>query len=213
MNYPQNASTMTRWERNPSTRTEMLFPCPSFSRLSRWFCSRRLRNCSFQQAAFVWYTLNVAILLALPFLLRRRLGLSPKTLALTLIAPLFFLPAILALIQGQPAILMLLLFALAYVDLGSGWELRAGCWLGLASFKPQFVLPMLLALIVWRKKKTLVAFVLTCAGLIAVSIPMVGWRATFGYPRALMQYAGMAGQLGGEHPASMPNLRGFCTRS
>jgi hypothetical protein len=104
---------------------------------------------------------------------------------------------------------MLLLFALAYVDLGSGWELRAGCWLGLASFKPQFILPLLLALIVWRKKKTLVAFALTCAGLIAVSIPMVGSRATFGYPRALMQYARLGGQLGGEHPASMPNLRGI----
>jgi hypothetical protein len=47
-----------------------------------------LAELSFQQAAFVWYTLNVAILLALPFLLRRRLDLSPNTLALTLIAPL-----------------------------------------------------------------------------------------------------------------------------
>ena len=163
----------------------------------------------FRQAAFVWYTLNVAILLALPFLFRRSLDLGPKALVVTLIAPLFFLPAILALIQGQPAILMLLFFVLAYLNLECGRELRAGCWLGLASFKPQFVLPMLLALIVWRKKRALLAFVLTCAGLIAVSIPMVGWRATFGYPRALMRYAGMAGQFGGEHPASMPNLRGF----
>jgi Glycosyltransferase family 87 len=168
-----------------------------------------LAELPYRQADFAWYTLNAAILLALPFLLRKRLDLGPAAVVFALIAPFFFLPAILALIQGQPAILTLLLFALAYVDLGSGQELRAGCWLALASFKPQFVLPMLLALIVWRKKTMLLAFALTCAGLIVVSVPLVGWQATFGYPRALMRYASMAGQPGGEHPASMPNLRGF----
>jgi hypothetical protein len=163
----------------------------------------------YEQAEAVWYAINAAMLLALPLLLRKRRLIGPRTSAIALIVPLLFLPVILALLQGQPSILLLLLFAMGYVDLADGKETRAGCWFALASFKPQFVVPLLLALLIWRKRRALRSFALTCGGLTLASLAIVGWRATLSYPLALMQYANMGSRLGAEHPASMPNLRGF----
>jgi hypothetical protein len=163
----------------------------------------------YQYAEDVWYAVNTGMLLVLPLLFRRRLGIGAKTCAVAMIAPLLFLPAILALMQGQPSVLILLLFALGYTDLANGTDARAGCWFALASFKPQFVLPVVLALLLWRRRRAVYSFVLACCGLSLLSSFMVGWRATWSYPYALMHYAGMGGRLGAEHPASMPNLRGF----
>lgn len=163
----------------------------------------------YDQAEVVWYAINAGMLLALPLLLKKRLGMRLPSCAIALIVPLLFLPAILALLQGQPSILILLLFARGYADLGDGKETRAGCWLALASVKPQLLLPMLLALLVWRKRQALWSFFATCGALTLLSAFLVGWRATLSYPRALTQYAGMQNRLGAEHPASMPNLRGF----
>jgi hypothetical protein len=163
----------------------------------------------YKAAEAAWYAANAGMLLALPLLLRKHGVISTKTCVFALIAPLLFLPAVLALMQGQPSILILLLFALAYADLANGKDARSGCWLALAGFKPQLVLPMLLAFLVWRKRQTLWSFLATSGALTLLSTFLVGWRATFSYPRALMQYAGMHNRLGAEHPASMPNLRGF----
>ncbi len=162
----------------------------------------------YKQAEAVWYAGNVGILLALPLLLRRRLALRPMIAVAALIVPLLFFPVILALLQGQPCVLLLLFLALGYIDLADGNEARAGCWFALAAFKPQFVLPLLFALLVWRKSRTLRSFFLTSGGLPLFSFLLVGWRATLGYPRALLRYAGLE-TPGAEHPASMPNLRGF----
>jgi hypothetical protein len=163
----------------------------------------------YKAAEAVWYAANAGMLFALPLLLWKHRVLSTKTCAFALLAPLLFLPVVLALLQGQPSILILLLFALGYVDLANGKDARAGCWLAVAGFKPQLVLPMLLALLVWRKRQALWSFLATCVALTPLSTFLVGWRATFSYPRALMQYTGMQNRLGAEHPASMPNLRGF----
>jgi hypothetical protein len=163
----------------------------------------------YKAAKAVWYAANAAMLLALPLLLRKHSVVGAKTCAFALIAPLFFLPVVLALMQGQPSILILLLFALGYGDLANGQDARAGCWLALASVKPQLVLPMLLALLIWRKRQALRSFALTCCGLTLASLAIVGLRATLSYPLALMRYSDMQNRLGAEHPASMPNLRGF----
>lgn len=163
----------------------------------------------YRHAEFAWYAGNSTILLALPFLLKRRLGLGTKSCAVSLIAPLLFLPLILTLLQGQPSVVQLLLFAMSYADLDGGNEARAGCWLALASFKPQLVFPMLLALVIWRKKRALESFFLSGMGLAVVSFCLVGWHTTMSYPHVLLRYAGTTRLLGGEHPESMPNLRGI----
>ncbi len=171
-----------------------------------WFTP--LACLDYAEAEFAWYVVTVAMLLAVPLLLRRRAARS-SYLACCWIAPLLFFPVILSLLQGQASVLLLLLFAAAYADLRAGRDYRTGCWLALAAFKPQFVLPMLLALLLWRKWKSLLSFALASAGLFGVSAVFVGWDAALNYPLALLQYSGMAHTSAGEHPESMANLRGL----
>ena len=163
----------------------------------------------YRQAEATWYAVNVVMLLALPLVLRKRRAIGMTSCTLGLILPLLFLPVVLALLQGQPSILILLLLALGDLNLADGKHAPAGCWLALASIKPQLILPLLLAILVWRKKETLAGFAATSCGLCVVSFAIVGWRTTLRYPHALLQYASMGGRVGGEHPAGMPNLRGF----
>ncbi len=175
------------------------FVLPVFAALS-WL--------SYSDAALLWFAMNVGLLLVWSFLLSDPLHWSNTALALALFAPALFLPATLALLQGQPSIVLLLLFTLVYLDLTNGNDFRAGCWLAMATCKPQFALPMLLALVVWKKWRTIRAFCLSCLILFALSSAVVGWQAVLDYPRALLQFGRLAAYSGGEHPASMPNLRG-----
>ncbi len=167
----------------------------------------------YPQAEVFWYGMNVGMLLTFPFLVRNRLRWNQRTLILALVAPAFFVPVLLALMQGQPAILLLVIFALTLANLAERNELRAGAWLAMATFKPQLVIPVLLALVVMRKWKTLTAFGVGCLLLFGISVGIVGWRATLTYPRAVMEFRRLSGSIGGEHPGNMPNLRGFLTVS
>lgn len=167
-----------------------------------------LSRLPYRAAEFLGYAANVGMLLALPFVLRKSLRSSSTSIAAQLLAPVFFLPAVLALMQGQPSILLLLLLAMTFAALDAGNETAAGVLLACAMFKPQLVLPLFVALIVWRKWKTLVATFWTGVALSAVSALIVGWRATLHYPRALLEFNHLSSAFGGEHPESMPTLRG-----
>lgn len=162
----------------------------------------------YRAAELVWYAVNVGMLLALPFVLRRNLASSDQAIAVELLAPVIFIPAVLALMQGQPSTLLLLLFAMAFVALAESHEIPAGIILAFATLKPQLMLPLLLALLIWRKWKTLAAMFWTGVALMGLSAAIVGWRATLHYPRALLQFNHLSSALGGEHPESMPALRG-----
>jgi hypothetical protein len=163
----------------------------------------------YRYAEFFWYMANVAMLLALPFALRKKLTWNVSATALAMLAPVLFIPAVLALMQGQPSILLLLLLAVVFGALSTGSQVIAGSLLACAIFKPQLALPMLLALTVWRQWRALVAFACACVGLLGLSGAMVGWTATLHYPSAVLEFNHLAGRMGGEHPESMPNLRGL----
>ena len=167
-----------------------------------------LSRLPYPAAELCWYLINVAMLLALPFVLWKGAVQQAGAFAAALLAPVLFLPVMLALMQGQPSVLLLLLFAVVFRALMQGKDVRAGMALVVVTLKPQLALPMLMALLVWRKWRALAAFVWTAAALAAVSVAIVGWRAVWEYPRALMKFNQLAGSLGGEHPQSMPNLRG-----
>ena len=162
----------------------------------------------YRNAELAWFALNVGMLLALPFALRRRGEWQDNAVIAELLAPALFLPIVLALMQGQPSILLLLLFAMVFAALADGRDASAGMVLAFATLKPQLVLPMLLALVIWRKWRTLAAFVSTSLALVGVSIAVVGRSAVWDYPAALLRFNQLASSMGGEHPESMPNLRG-----
>jgi len=161
----------------------------------------------YQQAELAWYIGNVAVLLSVPLLLRRHI--KPRIVMLCLLVSPCFVPAVLALLQGQPSPLILLFFALMYLDLCAGRDLRAGCWLALAAIKPQLVIPALAALLVWKNWRALAGFTAAAVSLLALSAGLVGWHATLGYPRALLTFTQLQAQSGGEHTEGMPNLRGL----
>ena len=167
-----------------------------------------LSRLPYRRAEFVWYAANVGMLLALPFVLRKSLASSDKAIAAELFAPILFVPAVLALMQGQTSILLLLLFALAFAGLDEGKDTLAGCLLALALLKPQLMLAPLVALVIWRRWRALVAMVWAGVALLGLSATIAGWRATLHYPQALLAFNRLPGALGGEHQESMPNLRG-----
>ncbi len=157
----------------------------------------------------LWYGLNVCLLLVFPFLFRSRLSLSLQQISIAVLCMPLFIPASICLVQGQPSILILLLFSLAFLQLERGRQLSAGALLAASAFKPQLLIPLLVALAVATKWKTLTSFFATILLLSGCSMPLVGWRMVIEFPRAVVKFGKLPAELYGEHPESMPNLRGL----
>jgi Glycosyltransferase family 87 len=160
--------------------------------------------------AFVfWDALNLAMLIALMFLLRPHLPqLQNYAWPLLLLTSLAFFPIFAALLQGQDAILLLFLCGLAFVCLKEHRDFFAGGWLALGLFKPQFILPVILLLLVQGRKRVLYGFVPMAALLLLVSGAIVGWDVIILYPQYVL---GLENTLarGAIVPVDMPNLRGM----
>ena len=163
---------------------------------------------SHYHAEVVWYAVNVCLMLAWPLLLRDILGRG-KLLAFALLGPVLFVPVVVGIVQGQTSTLTLFLLALTYNCLRQGHDAHAGVLLALAGIKPQFVLPLLLAIIVVRKWRSVATFFSTELVLYAISAALVGWRTTFTYPAAWVRFNVLPRELGGAHVEGMPNIRGM----
>jgi hypothetical protein len=125
-----------------------------------------------------------------------------------------FMPVTIALLQGQDSLLLLGLVAGAAVSLDRGHEAAAGAFAGAALFKFQFVIPIALLFLLWRRWRFVAGF--SAAGFVAValSVLVVGWRG-------LIAFAYRLGSISvglhsadqstfGVRPAAMANLRGLC---
>jgi hypothetical protein len=168
-----------------------------------------LTSLSYAAAYAVWNLINLAILLTVLFVLRPYIAiLRYRPLWWWWLGTLAFFPVFVALLQGQDIILLLLLQALTYVSLKRNSDFLGGCWLGLGSFKFHLVLPLMLFLLAWKRKSAVLGFVLTCLGLGAVSIAIVGWPEATQYPHYVLHLEKIMGR-GAIVPADMPNLRGL----
>ena len=160
--------------------------------------------------AFVsWDLVNLAILSALPFLIRRHVPeLQKYPWPLWMLASLGFFPIFFTLLQGQDSILLLLLYTLAFVCLKNKAETLAGGCLALGLFKPHLILPFVLVWVLRGGKKMLYGFLATAAALVLVSLGIVGIRGFVSYPSYVLHLEKtMAG--GAIKPSEMPNLRGM----
>jgi hypothetical protein len=166
-----------------------------------------LASLDYPTAYLAWSVINLAILGFLPFLLRPHIPLLAQCSPL-LWLPVFlgFFPVLVALLQGQDVILLLLLNALAFAALKRNADTLAGCWLGLSVFKFQLIVPLVLILLCWKRTKVVLSFAVTAAGLAAISVAITGWAGALRYPgfvlhlEEFMERGGIA--------ADMPNLRG-----
>jgi len=169
----------------------------------------RLSALPYFAAYLVWVAVSLGILFALPIVLGPYLPILRRAPPwLWWVGALAFFPVFIVLLQGQDSILLLLLFALAYVSLKRNADLTAGCWLALGLFRFHLVLPLVLILALQRKGKAMVGFGLTASVLVVLSVALVGWKTTVSYPAYLWQLEShLAG--GAIVPADMPNLRGL----
>jgi len=139
---------------------------------------------SYGKAYVLWNVANLAILAALPFLLKPHLpALQHYRPALWTLSFLGFFPVFLTMLEGQDIILLLLLYTLAFVALRKNALFSAGCWLALGLFRFQLVVPFLFVMLLTKKWKLLAGSLLTAAGLAMVSAAIIGWRGVIRYPR------------------------------
>jgi alpha-1,2-mannosyltransferase len=163
---------------------------------------------SYPTAYTIWLGLNLALLGAIPFLLRRQLrALGNLPPLLWLLACLGFYPIFVALIQGQDSVLLLFLYCLVWRGLERGSELASGSWLALGLYKYHLVAPFVLPF--WRRKKFITGFLSVAVVLGLISLAITGWSSLLRYPSYLW---------GTEHdlkygfnnlPGLIANLRGL----
>ncbi|MFY9611130.1 MAG: glycosyltransferase family 87 protein [Blastocatellia bacterium] len=170
---------------------------------------------SYSTAYILWTLINISILLILSFLsvsVFHRLRGQVRVVAI--LCYFSFFPVLIAVLQGQDSIVLLLLVTLAFINLKVNRDYRAGLFLALALFKFQIVLPLALIFLVRRRWKAVFAFVATAVCLILISLQITGWRGLTDYPGLLFEQnqdtATQVNQM--RHmtfPSTMPNLRGF----
>jgi hypothetical protein len=96
-----------------------------------------------------------------------------------------FLPTGAALIQGQDSILLLTLLSAAFVVLSKGNEFTAGVLIALGLFKFQFVIPIALLLLLWRRWRLSAGFAVMATVLAMLSVWLTGTSQIKIYIRSL----------------------------
>jgi len=162
----------------------------------------------FWPAYLLWTALNLGMLATSLALLRSEFPqirrLSPATLALAATA---FFPIVIAIIQGQDAILLLLVCVLALVSLARQRDIAAGAILAVGLFKFHLIIPLLLLLAI-RRRRTLLGFLPVAVALAAISVAMLGWHGPADYVHFVLQLE-KSGAGAGIGTYEMPNLRGL----
>jgi hypothetical protein len=164
---------------------------------------------SYGNAYLLWNLANLAILVALPFLLKPHLpALQQYRSALWMLSFLAFFPVFLTMLEGQDIILLLLFYTLAFVALKRNAWFWAGCWLAMGLFRFQLVVPFLMVMLLTKKWKLLAGSLLTATGLAMVSAAIIGWQGLLEYPNYIWS---LEHHLGRSilPPRDSTNLRGL----
>jgi hypothetical protein len=154
----------------------------------------------------LWTFLNLAMLaIALAMLKKQFAELKRFSGLLFPLAAVGFFPIAIGLIQGQDAILLLLISVLGLVAAAKGKDMAAGAILALGLFKFHLILPLLLVVAV-KRPRILIGFAPVTLLLAGTSVAMVGWHGAAGYVGFVLQLErGGAGAV----VSDMPNLRGL----
>jgi Glycosyltransferase family 87 len=124
-----------------------------------------------------------------------------------------FLPVTMTLMEGQNSILLLVIMILSLRKLHRGNDFWAGILLGLASMKFQYVIPIALLFLVWRKWKFLGGIAISACAVVAISVWLTGVNGFVSYLHLLgsmsARFSSQTGMHLGIRPELMPNLRGL----
>ncbi len=167
----------------------------------------------YRLAYFLWTLANLAILTVLPRLVRPYVsGMERWSAARWSLLSIAFFPIFFALLQGQDAILLMLLYGLAFVALKRERLWWAGACLAGGLFKFHLVLPFVFLLLLqqrtWpRRGKILAGFTLVASLLAVISLAAVGIHQILAYPHYVLTLEETMAK-GAIMPSDMPNLRG-----
>ena len=163
----------------------------------------------YRTAFILWDSINLVLVLAISAILRRTLltGTSVRTweIALGLLA---FFPIFVNFFQGQDAILLLLFVVLALRAIQNDKDFAAGCWLGAGLIRFHLVIPLVLILALWGRRRIVIGFAAVSAAMLLISFAAVGVRATMDYPGYLWRWVSVPG-LGRTPPPLLPSVAGL----
>jgi alpha-1,2-mannosyltransferase len=125
-------------------------------------------------AYFIWLAVNCLLLGLAFYALERIAGLRGRSSFFFRVLTVLSLPVLLALIHGQASILMLVCLAYALLALESNRDVLAGIALAGLLTKPQYLPALLLALLVLRRWRVILAFLASCACELLVPVPILG---------------------------------------
>jgi len=166
----------------------------------------------YPHAFFVWMALKMSMLFLIPFLLRSHLVSVPLRFYWVIsLLSLSVTWVTMDLLQGQDAILFLLICVLAFTAVSRGSDFLAGVWLGLGLFKFHIILTIILVLAIRRRWRILLGFQLVALCLLLISMALVGRETLLDYPQYLWSVSQNPG-LGVIPANSMPTLRGSILR-
>ena len=140
---------------------------------------------SYRSAFPVWVLISLLMLGLSIYLCSDNFQLGQEGRRFLAIGTIALFPVYIALAHGQTAILILLLFTLAFVALQKGNEWQAGVWVGLLFLKPQWLLLPGLVLLGRKSWKALISLFISLFLLILAGFSLVGWEG-FGQLLALM---------------------------
>jgi hypothetical protein len=163
----------------------------------------------YPDAWVIWLLLKIGMLAIVPYILKASMTNRPLLPASAVgLLSLSFFPVAADFLQGQDAVLLLLVFALSFAALRRQEEWKAGALLALGLFKFHLVIPIILVFWLRRRMRVVAGFLTATIFLVLVSATLVGWPATCAYPRYLWNLSHATG-AGLVSPQSMPNFRGL----
>lgn len=170
----------------------------------------------YRAAYLAFIAFNMVLLLAALFLVRRLLSPDlPWLKSRPWLMFFLFIPLWLAVVHCQDSVLFLLLFCLAWRDLESGKDVRAGCFLALALFKFQIAIPIAVLIAVRRGWRFTTGFLAMSAALALFCISIVGRTGMLSMVRFIFTAASATGQSTAAqrvmtiYPLAMPNMEGL----
>ena len=168
--------------------------------------------CPFPLAYLVWAVIDALLLGVIGYLALELLEDAPCWASyLAVVATVFFLPAIVTLLQGQLSFLLVLGVLLSMRAIRAGADFEGGLWLALLLIKPQLAVIPLLALVWQRRWRAVSGMAVAGAGCALLSAIAVGWNGLSGWFDLMLRAVGWGDQFG-IHPERMYTWRGVLYR-
>ena len=163
---------------------------------------------SFRTVYLIWGLIGVVAWVLTLFALRPYCHWPQQDLAYICLWPLFA-PLGVSLFQGQSSLLVLAFIAAGFVLLKKGKEFPAGLCFGLAMFKPQVALPLLLVFLFGKRWAVVAGGAVTSSVLVGLSVVAVGFRGLEQYASFLLNISRTPRDLSSGSAVDMGSIHGF----